>query len=379
MTWFQIQAQDVWLFRDGKPFTAGEDNSARSIFPPTPYTVQGALRNKISEAHGLSFDDYRNPTDDAARHVGELIGTFKAQKQGLDTGAFTMRGPFLGLSAGAETTPLFPCPADLLHHDPESGPSGGFRITAPEETATHTDLGLIRLPQVFQGYENLPGYWMTGEALEAYQQSNTEYLTEQQEKQIFKSQALYKMENRFGVSTESTTSFRVEGMLYQVQFVRPAKDVVLLVEASGKHEDKHVAGQMTLGGEQRLAFNSETHPTSFPTPPNEVSGRFKVIFLTPAYFRKGWFPEDWSSIFGAEVECVSAALYRPLRIGGWNSAAGKKARGAARAMVHYVAPGSVYYFEAAQTFEPPKSITENPRGINDAKQIGFGQVAYSTW
>jgi CRISPR/Cas system CMR-associated protein Cmr3 (group 5 of RAMP superfamily) len=48
MTWLQIRPQDVWLFRDGKPFSGGEDHAATGIFPPTPFTVQGALRQIIS-------------------------------------------------------------------------------------------------------------------------------------------------------------------------------------------------------------------------------------------------------------------------------------------------------------------------------------------
>jgi len=32
-----IRAVDVWLFRDGKPFTAGEDHIAESAFPPSPF------------------------------------------------------------------------------------------------------------------------------------------------------------------------------------------------------------------------------------------------------------------------------------------------------------------------------------------------------
>jgi len=408
MTWFSIQAKDVWLFRDGKPFTAGEDNSARSMFPPTPLTVQGALRQKISVSNGLSFADYRASKSD---DVNAMIGSYEAQKTELDTGNFKMGGPFLGVRSAEDTIqPLFPCPADLLFHNSGEETQSGedFLITNPvtnvishdlsyatEQTISHEDLNDLRLLQVYEDYENLPQYWMTAKAFSQYLDGLppdvkvipdyrdylrvSEYINRGQ--QILPADALYQMENRFGVSTDSATSFREEGMLYQAQFVRPDQDVVLLADVSGTHEDEHVKGQITLGGEQRLAMNESVEVEYFPTSPETISGQFKIVFLTPAYFRKGWLPDvKWSSLFGGEVSLVSAALYRPLKIGGWNSAGGKNESGAPRAMHHYVAPGSVYYFKTNATIvNPPKILTENPDKIKDAAQIGFGQIAYSTW
>jgi CRISPR-associated protein Cmr3 len=37
-----IRPMDVWLFRDGKPFMAGEDHAAETLFPPSPFTLQGS-------------------------------------------------------------------------------------------------------------------------------------------------------------------------------------------------------------------------------------------------------------------------------------------------------------------------------------------------
>lgn len=40
-----MQAEDVLLFRDGRPFNAGSDHEARSLFPPPPSVIQGVLRS----------------------------------------------------------------------------------------------------------------------------------------------------------------------------------------------------------------------------------------------------------------------------------------------------------------------------------------------
>jgi hypothetical protein len=39
-----LEPLDVWLFRDGRPFMAGQQFRAASRFPPSPLVVQGALR-----------------------------------------------------------------------------------------------------------------------------------------------------------------------------------------------------------------------------------------------------------------------------------------------------------------------------------------------
>lgn len=418
MTWFEIRPRDVWLFRDGKPFTAGEDNIARSIFPPTPLTVQGALRQKISEANGLSFWEYRFD-EKKNKDVNHYIGSYKAQENGLDTGAFRMRGPFVGLSTDDGTMPLFPCPADLLRYtekskcDPEPD---HFWITQPNNSGTISNLPEgYQLPEPKRDYENNPGYWITGTAFQQYLHGivpeKEHYLDKddktqspkptsveaalKQNKHIMHGSLVYKNENRFGVSTDSATSYRVEGQLYQAQFVRLTKNISLFVDVAGEHKDADVAGQMTMGGEQRQASNVEimnTQDLDFMNTPNQqvlkfwknpndsAANGFKIIFLTPAYFKNGWLPsnDDWSHWFGEGVKLISAALYKPQRLGGWNSAKGKN--GTPRSMHNYVAPGSVYYFKTSETItNPPTAITESPENINDAAHVGFGQVAYATW
>ena len=43
-----IEPNESLLFRTGRPFVAGENNFAESMFPPTPETLQGAVRATIA-------------------------------------------------------------------------------------------------------------------------------------------------------------------------------------------------------------------------------------------------------------------------------------------------------------------------------------------
>lgn len=74
MTWLFIEPDDVWLFRDGHPFSAGEGHIARCLFPPTPLTLQGALRSSLLAMSGVTLDEYRQQTTPKARALAENIG-----------------------------------------------------------------------------------------------------------------------------------------------------------------------------------------------------------------------------------------------------------------------------------------------------------------
>src|SRR5207244_9940034 len=59
-----IEPDDVWLFRDGRPFAADDQSRAASLFPPTPRTLQGALRSARLAQSGASFRNQTTwPTD----------------------------------------------------------------------------------------------------------------------------------------------------------------------------------------------------------------------------------------------------------------------------------------------------------------------------
>jgi CRISPR-associated protein Cmr3 len=407
MTWLEIRPQDVWLFRDGKPFSAGEDHSANSMFPPTAFTLQGALRQKISVSLGVSLRQYKNasngkPSTKEAEQAVDYIGRHGTL---ADTGMFAMGGPFIGLrieeAAQAKLIPLLPTPADLFKdkttHDfyisrPYQPLSSDLE---PEKAQEQEPDESILFPEVREEFENLPGYWMAadvfanylagnapgashffGHLLEGENQSHATLRTTYLDgKRIWSGGLIYRNENRFGVSTNALTSFREEGQLYQVQFVRLLDGVSLLTSVTDSIPANLLSGPIQIGGEQRRANVTIVPDIRLPAKPETISDRFKVIFLTPAYFDAGWEPidRDWSKVFGETVKLKSAVLYRPLKIGGWDTA-----RNRARTMHNYVTPGSVYYFETKRPLNLPDALTQDPPDIN-AKVLGFGQYALGSW
>lgn len=381
MTLVFIQAKDVLLFRDGKPFSSGEDHAANSIFPPTPITVQGAMRAKISISLGVSLGEYRAKKEhltDVAKTAHTYIGPPGSE---IETGLFEMQGPFVGVCVEGVVHQVVPAPQDLYIHEdvkskcksmPPDAPL--FQITKPGEGVISNlkpDMNL-RFLETIPDYESMGGYWITAGVFNSYLQNkapdNSAY-----GKQIVKSTDLYQREGRFGVATNSQTSFRREGQLYQAQFIRMYPGVGLLVNVNNIPDDKLLFGDMTIGGEQKQAIAQEVKKHSLINAnPKTVSGKFKVILLTPAYFDGGWKPDDnFEELLGSDAKLIGAALDRPQRIGGWSNNANT-----ARAMHNYVSPGSVYYFDAGdKTITVPDIFTQTPPGIDNAGKIGFGQFA----
>ena len=68
-----LEPEDVALFRDGRSFDAGSDHRARSLFPPNPSTVLGALRSKLLMDTGVSLTAFAEGSEEA-REAIDLIG-----------------------------------------------------------------------------------------------------------------------------------------------------------------------------------------------------------------------------------------------------------------------------------------------------------------
>ena len=365
MTWIKIQAQDVWLFRDGKPFSAGQDHSAIGMFPPTPFTVQGAFRQKISMQLGVNLRDYKRASsgEKAPENAFDAVEAIGKHGDLNDTGRFRLDGVYVAQTTEQGTSPLLSVPADLFYHDDKKD----FIISKPTEHLISDLEDSLIFPKVIEGYENQPNHYLTVDDF-------NRYLSDKLPERMISSGDIYDTESRFGVSTDAYKSYAEEGQLYQIQFVRPKENISLLANVQGI-KDEFLEGSLQLGGEGRQADATIINDVSLPTQPSTVTGKFKVIFLTPTYLVGGWRPQDkdWSKLFGDAVVLRSASLYRPLKIGGWSNA-----KGTARAMYHYVAPGSVYYFETNKTITLPNFLSENPPNIH-ANSVGLGRYVTAQW
>lgn len=302
-----IEPNDVWLFRDGRPFSAGDDHHASSLFPPPISTLEGALRAACIAAANVHMDDYVAGQAPAA--LAQAIGAPDAVAAFGITAVYVRKGDKRYL----------PMPTDAYSVD------GAYRplaIGGPAHVRTNLPTGLQLLyrptPPVAAGTttNNTPSDqhdkhradWVEVNALHTY-------LTAPQaaDRQIAFADTvalcdLFERESRYGIHLDYGLRRPYEGALYEAEFLRMQDDVGIEIDVSdlpGLPE----SGLLKLGGEGKLAryrvlARADTPPILIATPP---SNQFRLYCVTPACFDEGWRPSHWDGLFPAHKPTLIAA------------------------------------------------------------------------
>src|SRR5689334_21009768 len=92
-----LEAIDVWLFRDGRPFDARSDHRAASLFPPYPTVLQGAIRSHHLVVKNVDLRD--------SQQIIAAVGTTDDYK------ALRLRGPLIAKKEGQKVVRYLPVPA----------------------------------------------------------------------------------------------------------------------------------------------------------------------------------------------------------------------------------------------------------------------------
>lgn len=368
--WLFIRPQDVWMFRDNKPFGAQQNFVARSLFPPNPQTMQGAIRTLYMEQTGV---DWKAFARGGAGDVYAVVGRGARSGDGGVRGSLQVFGPYVATRTHERVEFLVRAPQDLLFKGDGGGspeaPSGMF---APLAVADRLDFS-TNLP--FDGWRPLTAMkrfsreegaapadgWLTQEQLALYLKG-----------ELFHGilrRRVFEVEGRVGLGMEYGRRAHQEGLLYNAHFIRPHEDVGLLVGMQPRLFAE--SGSIRIGGESRSSHFTTVENVDLPAVATGI--RYKIVLLTPAYFREGTLPThgNWEPWVGSG-KLVSAAIERPLAISGWNLAFNKP-----RPLRHYVPAGSVYYFEGGGFTGKP--FTETPQGVPDFAAMGYGSVAIGNW
>lgn len=352
-----LEPVDVWLFRDGKSFDALSDHRARSLFPPYPTVIQGAIRSHHLVVKGI---DLRDP-----KAIKKAVGTAE------DFGSLRMRGPFIAKKENDTIIRYFPVPADAVFDKAK----GGYRLLRP--------LPSREAPYVLTNApDEIPRLLWRPEGCVPSKEGASDWLTERDLLHLLsgkpvtgiQSEDLFLRESRFGIGRDDVTHTTREGALYEVEFIRLRPGVGLWVQVKG-YDDWPQSGTMRIGGEGRGAhFTQVSPPLDWPQPPDPLPRQFKVYFASPTYFEDGWKPKGgWEQFFEGEVTLQAAAIKGYESIGRFDIARGRQKPGR-----RYVPAGSVYYFTHNG------SARLKPNLLNNAMtelwpEIGFGQVIISEW
>lgn len=321
--WVLLEAEDVLLFRDSRPFTAGEDFRAEGLFPPLPPPVVGAIRScllapKLRD-RGLTFRDL-------ARHenlqdVREALGT-------ADTlGALHLAGPLACTYRPGvfEPEPLFALPADLLGDRVprlrDDLPLPGLRKPLPGGLGQgHMAALPIGGGQSVAVQDEDDRAWLPAGAM-------WDYLTGGS--QVTRVALPVKAEVRTGIQRSAANTAEA-GRFYSAQMNRPEwcpESAVGLMMRADMPTGYVLSPQFVpLGGEGRSAFLRPCGSFELPLAGAEVrqavtkqilhdGGRFRLYLATAGVFGGGLIP----SCFPGKL--LGVASGKPIPLGAWDMAA----------------------------------------------------------
>ncbi|MDD3654446.1 MAG: type III-B CRISPR module-associated protein Cmr3 [Desulfotomaculaceae bacterium] len=315
-----IDALDTLFFRDGKPFTMGDDNWAGGFFPPPPGVIYGSLRSAYF-ANNIGQLSLANTPDDPTANL-EIKGVFV--RLGKDS---SFREAY------------FPLPQDCVcKKNNKKNQDRVYLLSLKELTGVHSscplDCALVGDDKV----ERAEGAYFSASTLSDYLRNNREfYLAKQIDDYLL-------LEPKTGIGRQSKTRTSVDGKLYRAGMYR-MKDMDLMVDLSGL--DLPESGIMKLGGEGKAAYYTKVNQNEDTLGQIELDGRrFKLYLATPAFFVGGWLPHwiDEETFIGnhqgIRVKLISAAIGKPLALGGFDLKSKSP-----KTMRRAVPAGSVYYFE----------------------------------
>jgi CRISPR-associated protein Cmr3 len=372
--WLEIRPNDTLFFRGPEPFNAGESGYVASEFPPTPRTLQGALRAAFLEANGVDMEEY--VAGEAHGPLIEALGRANEEMK-LD-----LRGPYL--IRGDQ--PCVPAPLNLVEKD------GDVLALTPADAPTATDLGNIRLPSL-RGYTSrLEGKWLPLEDLERLLAGEKVAASRLFSPLDAPQESAANVEGFFseakvGLARNPASHAAEEGMLYTILTLRAGENTGFAASIEGLSPEALLPEVVKLGGEGRFAWSSEMKAPATGTHREEIASRiektheFQLVFLQPAHFGGGWLPEGFrreesgwrGKLAGIECVLVSAVLDKPRRIGGWDMKMKRP-----HPLEPHVPAGSVYFFETRATGD------EVVKALDDAKlgghtNMGFGHVLVGGW
>ncbi len=367
-----LQPHDVVLFRDGKPFSAGVDSRARSIFPPSPFTVQGAIRSRVLFSSAVDPADFAtSSTDPAVAELRDLIG---GPRGGY--GKLLLRGPFLAKRRDGQWTRYFSAPADI------AVAGGVSRFLRPlKDPIWQTNLPDDLVPPWIRGTEHgeeAQG-WISEDDLVAYLKGSPP-----PKDRLLGEENFVLPEPRVGIVLDDEVGAAREGYLYLAEFLRVREDTAFWVEVEGVDPKMlgPAEGFLQLGGKSRVARYERVEARPLPRVFSHLPKRFKVILLSPAWFSEGWKSMHWSRFFSTPVKLVCAVIPRYQSLGGAYIDDENRRRAFHKPMYRFVPPGSVFFFERsegdARALESLGPFSEAPGG-NDLGRIGFGCAAIGEW
>lgn len=350
----QIEPLDTLFFKDGKPFSMGDDSWADGVFPPAPSVIYGALRSWIlANSPEVNIENVIDETSDLELHD-------------------------LYYSIGGSN--VLPLPNDYGENKEKDKQEqfeekkGGFinverfvLKTSKQSTSVQNKLIVYNpnkeyiLKAVKNAYiskDNFVQYLKNGQSINKISAKVIENETEP----------------KIGIKRTNQTLAAEEGNLYRVGMNR-LPDLKFIVRAKSKYLNPEYEKFIKLGGEGKIVvvddfLKSRKGAKTINIKTGITTKHLLVYLATPAIFMNK--TPDLKKHLGLDAELLASSVGKALNIGGFDMKAGKP-----KPMYKAVPAGSVYFFELEQEIDVDEF---QGRKISDElSQQGFGIAYFGTF
>ena len=349
----QIEPIDTLFFRDGKPFSMGDDSWADGILLPHPSVIYGSIRSWIlSNSENVTLENVIEETGDV-----KILDLY-----------YSLRG---------ET--VFPLPQiygtkkekgkDILYEEQLSKKMEVERFSLiPNEYICST-----HIPQLFYNekqyvLEKPKNTFITSanfvDFLKASDQSN-------------KTDSYFlghEIEPKIGIKRTNETKASEDGNLYRVGLNR-LKDMKIIVRVQSRHLSTRFEKIMKLGGEGKITVINDfligkKGATRLRISTGLTSKKLLVYLATPAIFHNG--EPDISKIVGVKATLKATSVGKAQNIGGFDM---KKKE--PKPMYKAVPSGSIYLYELEEEID--FDTLQGVKISDELAEQGFGIAYFGTF
>ena len=361
-----INPFDTLFFRDGKPFSLGEETITNTILLPYPSTIYGAILSAYISQNNISL------TEETLKNLEKKLKIIQ-----------------IALYDEIAEHLLYPVPYDLVY-EKEENYSDLYPLSLLNNVSSN--IYFFKIPVFYknQNVENFNGF--------VYQEDFKEYLSNNSDiTHKLSTNEVISIEYKIGIGINNTINSVVEGNLYRIQLIRLRRDffseyenvrLKIFVELEGL--DLEDNGYLKLGGENKVVYYEKLDKDPSEDIKNLVIQldenssehlKFKLYLLTPAIFKTGYLAEwmnekdfvkfkpKWCDK-EIEIKLLSVATGKYLSIGGFDLKEKKL-----KSMKRAVPEGTIYYFETKEKDFNKIKKCFHLKSISDYEELrqkGFG-------
>lgn len=321
--WFEITPIDTLFFRDGRPYNKDESitlSGVKSIFPPSPATISGAILAQFARILGWNgYDDW----EDGVKNILGVNDDINLE--------------FSGVLLKRNDEILFPVPQHLVNciNDEVTAKNLVLNFLIPSTDTYHTDMGQVHLPTPKQNnvkIKPLKNYWITQSGLIDCLKLKIPPI-----ETLYCQEKLWEEEHRIGLDRDIQTRSAKQGMLYSPTHIRLKKGVSIIMGVKSNIDNKvnHIC---PLGGEARMANISSISSPAFDLLTKEKGNL--IYTASPTQINNPQL------ITNLKTACMPSLQ----RFGGWNSIKFEP-----RPLLPFLAAGTVLFLEKEITAESWKN------------------------